>query len=87
MYTRSSETIYLSLRAQVAVGTFFRKSPVCSVFNIKTILFYLITGEEKGRGQIKNLIYVCPSQKKKGSLCDQNLFFEIKCRNFICSQN
>ena len=28
MYTRSMETIYLSLRAQVAVGTFFIKSPV-----------------------------------------------------------
>ena len=28
MYTRSLETIYLSLRAQVAVGTSFMKSPV-----------------------------------------------------------
>ena len=28
MYTRSTETIYLSLRAQVAVGTIFMKSPV-----------------------------------------------------------
>ena len=30
MYTRSIETIYLSLSAQVAVGTFFMKSPVCT---------------------------------------------------------
>ena len=29
VYTYSMETIYLSLRAQVAVGTFFMKSPVC----------------------------------------------------------
>ena len=28
MYTHSMETIYLSVRAQVAVGTFFMKSPV-----------------------------------------------------------
>ena len=28
VYTRSMETIYLSLRAQVAVGTFFMNSPV-----------------------------------------------------------
>ena len=28
VYTYSMETIYLSLRAQVAVGTFFMKSPV-----------------------------------------------------------
>ena len=28
MYTRSMETPYLSLRAQVAVDTFFMKSPV-----------------------------------------------------------
>ena len=28
MYTRSMDTIYLSLRAQVAVGTFFMISPV-----------------------------------------------------------
>ena len=28
MYTRSLETIYLSLRAHVAMGTFFMKSPV-----------------------------------------------------------
>jgi len=28
MYTCSMETIYLSLRAQVAVGTFFMKYPV-----------------------------------------------------------
>ena len=31
MYTRFNETIYLSLRAQVAVGTFFMKSPVYKV--------------------------------------------------------
>ena len=30
MSTRSMETIYLSLSAQVAVGAFFTKSPVCS---------------------------------------------------------
>ena len=29
MYTHSIETIFLSLSAQVAVGTFFMKSPVC----------------------------------------------------------
>ena len=28
VYTRAMETIYLSLSAQVAVGTFFMKSPV-----------------------------------------------------------
>ena len=28
VYTHSVETIHLSLNAQVAVGTFFRKSPV-----------------------------------------------------------
>ena len=28
------ETIYLSLRAKVAVGTFFIKSPVCKVFRM-----------------------------------------------------
>ena len=28
VYTRSMETIYLSLRTQVPVGTFFMKSPV-----------------------------------------------------------
>ena len=28
VYTSSIESIYLSLRAQVAVGTFFMKSPV-----------------------------------------------------------
>ena len=34
VYTRSVKNIYLSPRAQVAVGTFFMKSPVC-----KTTLF------------------------------------------------
>ena len=29
MYTRSMETIYLFLRAQIVLGTFFMKFPVC----------------------------------------------------------
>ena len=39
MYTRSTETIYLSLRPQVAVGTFFIKSPVSYLY---AILSYFI---------------------------------------------
>ena len=34
MYTRSMENIYLSLRAQVAVGTFFMKSPVYLLYDL-----------------------------------------------------
>ena len=37
VYTRSMETIYLSMRAQVAVGTFFMKSPV--VKNVKKCIW------------------------------------------------
>ena len=32
------ETIYLSLRAQVAVGTFFMKSPVIYIQNVLLIV-------------------------------------------------
>ena len=35
MYTHSIDTIYLSLRAQVAEGTFFMKSPVVETDVIK----------------------------------------------------
>jgi len=37
VYTRSMETIYLSLRSQVAVGTFFLKSPVALAHNFITL--------------------------------------------------
>ena len=35
VYNHSMETIYLSLRAQVAVGTFFMKSPVLDIHILK----------------------------------------------------
>ena len=43
-YTQSMTIIYLSLRAQVAEGTFFRKSPVfyTEILNIKCRQSYTI---------------------------------------------
>ena len=45
MYARSMETIYLSLRVQVAVGTFFMKSPVPGGTVLITLPFLVVIGK------------------------------------------
>ena len=70
VYTRSMETIYLSLSAQVVVSTFFMKSPVCMYVSGSKSLFH---------NSLLFSVYIHVHWKTVGNF--QTDYQEVKCKS------
>ena len=80
MYTHSMETIYLSLSEQVAVGTFFMKSPVAEYIlyiNVIYALWIIFLHPLKATSNMffpSVYIDTSPRYEKTLDICDNSLF-------------